>query len=136
MTGGVVGAVGSVVVAVFLAATAFAVADTAVSRVEVVDAVATGPSVDGRLVEIRRRIEGALVYPPIARARRLEGVAHVRFVIRRDGAAEGVEVTQSSGHWVLDRAAVRGVQHAAPLPWVSGRLEVPVRFALGEKEAR
>jgi protein TonB len=97
------------------------------------DAVPVGPSVDERLAEIRRRIQAALVYPPLARLQRVEGTALVRFEIGRDGAAREVRVFRTSGKPSLDRAATRAVAAAAPLPWVYGRLEVPVRFALEER---
>jgi TonB family protein len=107
----------------------------AVENVEVrfVDAVPAGPSVVERLAEIRRRIQAALVYPPLARLQRVEGTALVRFEIGRDGAAREVRVFRTSGKPSLDRAATRAVAAAAPLPWVYGRLEVPVRFALEER---
>lgn len=101
-----------------------------VARVELMDAVPTGPSVEERLEEIRRRIQAAVVYPPSARARGLQGVARVRFAIAHDGHTRGIELATTSGHWLLDRAATRSVREAEPLPWVYGRLEVPVRFAL------
>ena len=94
------------------------------------DAVPPGPSVEERLEEIQERIQGALVYPIMARIQGLQGVTLVRFEIRNDGAPDHVEVAESSGHGILDKAARRSVQRAAPLPWVYGRIEVPVRFAL------
>ena len=99
-------------------------------EVGVVDAISRGPSVAERLEEIRRRIQAATVYPPIARRLGLAGVARVRFEIGRDGLATKIEASRSSGHWALDRAAERSVRHAGELPWVYGRLEVPVRFEL------
>ncbi|UCE85669.1 MAG: energy transducer TonB [Deltaproteobacteria bacterium] len=99
-------------------------------EVGTVDAVPHGPSVAERLAEIRRRIQAATVYPPIARRQGLAGTAHVRFQIGRDGIATGIEASRSSGHWILDRAAERSVRSAGRLPWVYGRLEVPVRFEL------
>lgn len=94
------------------------------------DAQPSGPSVDERLDEIRRRLAAALEYPPIARRLELEGTAWLRFEIDRQGVAHDVEVSRSSGHDVLDRAALRSVERAGPLPWVYGRIEVPIRFAL------
>lgn len=94
------------------------------------DAQPSGPSVEERLDEIRRRLQDALDYPPIARRLELEGTAWLRFEIDRRGAPHGVEVVRSSGHDVLDRAARRTVDRAGPLPWVYGRIEVPVRFSL------
>jgi TonB family protein len=103
-------------------------------RVEDVDAVPRGPSLDERLAEIRRRIQEAVEYPPLARRRRLEGVARVGFEIDpQERRALGVALVASSGHPLLDRAAERSVARAAALPWVHGRLEVPVRFALDAK---
>lgn len=94
------------------------------------DAVPLGPSVEARLAEIQSRVARAVVYPPVARRRGWEGVARVRFAVERDGRAVDVRVARSSGHPALDRAAERGVDAAAPLPWVYGRVEVPVRFDL------
>jgi cyclohexadienyl dehydratase len=89
-----------------------------------------GPSVAERLDEIRLRLQAAVAYPPIARRLALEGTAWLRFEIDRTGAPRAAEVSRSSGHAVLDRAALRALADAGPLPWVYGRIEVPVRFAL------
>jgi TonB family protein len=98
--------------------------------VRFVDAVPQGPSVQERLEEIRRRIQAAVVYPPLARAELLEGEALVRFDIDTAGTPRDVVLQRSSGRPSLDAAATRAVAAAAPLPWVYGRLEVPVRFSL------
>jgi TonB family protein len=102
-------------------------------RVGLVDALPPRPSVDERLDEIRRRIERALVYPPIARMQGVTGEAEVEFEIGHDGRPEAIRVVHSSGHDVLDRAAERSVADAAPLPWVQGRLTVPVAFDLDRR---
>ena len=94
------------------------------------DALPGLPTVDARLEEIRRRLQAALVYPPIARRIGLEGTAWLRFEIDREGAARDVAVARSSGHAVLDRAARQTVDRAGRLPWVYGRIEVPIRFSL------
>jgi protein TonB len=98
------------------------------------DAVPAGPRLDERLRAIRERIQAAVVYPPLARMRRLEGVAQVRFAIAADGRPSGALVAGSTGHAILDRAALAAVEAAAPLPWVYGLLEVPVRFALSRRQ--
>jgi TonB family protein len=103
---------------------------TLVARVQLVDALPPSPSVAARLEQIRTRIEEALVYPPLARAEGHEGESHVEFEIDANGRAANVETTGSSGYWQLDRAARRAVEDAAPLPYVWGRLEVPVSFEL------
>lgn len=94
------------------------------------DALPGLPTVDARLEEIRRRLQAALVYPPIARRIGLEGTAWLRFEIDREGAARDVAVARSSGHAVLDRAARQTVDRAGRLPWVYGKIEVPIRFSL------
>ena len=99
-----------------------------------VDAVPDRPGAEERLREIRRRIQAVLVYPPLARSDALEGMARVRFDIARDGTPRGAVVHRSSGRPSLDRAALRAVAASAPLPWVYGRLEVPVRFALEPRQ--
>jgi len=96
------------------------------------DATPPGPSVDERLEEIRRRIQEAVAYPPIARRLALEATTWLGFEIDRRGVAHAVEVSRSSGHAVLDDAARRTLDRAGPLPWVYGRVEVPVRFELDD----
>ena len=113
------------------AAEEVAAADTA--EVRFVDATPRGPGVEERLAEIRRRIQAALVYPPLARQQRIEGETLVRFAIETDGAPRDVVVHRTSGRPSLDRAARRAVLAARPLPWLYGRLEVPVRFELEER---
>jgi protein TonB len=97
------------------------------------DAVPRGPGLDERLRRIRERIQAALVYPPLARLRQLEGVAQVRFAIAEDGRPQELSLAGSTGHAILDRAALAAVRAAAPLPWVYGVLEVPVRFELSAR---
>jgi protein TonB len=95
-----------------------------------VDALPHGPSVAERLEVIRRRLEAALVYPPPARRRGIEGITTIEFEIGPAGRAAGVRTTASSGSQLLDRAAERCAVDAGELPRVLGRLEVPIRFAL------
>ena len=94
-----------------------------------------GVSFDARVAEIRRRIQEALVYPPIARRRAIEGETEVAFEIGAGGSPASIALVRSSGSALLDRAAERAVRDAAPLPPVLGRLRVPVRFELGERGA-
>jgi TonB family protein len=94
------------------------------------DAVPHGPTLEARLRAIQERVQAALEYPPLARMRRTEGVALLSFAIGADGRAKQIAVAHSSGFAVLDRAAERAVRSAEPLPYVYGRLEIPVRFEL------
>ncbi len=94
------------------------------------DLAPAGPSLAERLGEIRRRVQAALVYPELARARGVEGEARVGFEIDADGAPRNVAVVTSSGSRSLDRAAKRALLDAGALPYVSGRVIVPVHFGL------
>ena len=89
-----------------------------------------GPPVNERIAEIHRRIQAVVVYPEMARRHGLSGVSRVRFDVGGEGRARNIEVAGTSGFGVLDRAARRAVVEVVDLPWVYGRLEVPVRFSL------
>jgi protein TonB len=64
----------------------------------------------------RQKVEriGNLNYPEEAKARRLYGSLQLTVAIKADGEVEGVEINRSSGHKVLDQAAIRIVRLAAP----------------------
>ena len=64
----------------------------------------------------RLKIEriGNLNYPAEAKARRIYGRLQLTVAIKADGEVEGVEINRSSGHKVLDQAAIRIVRLAAP----------------------
>ena len=96
------------------------------------DAVPHGPSVNARLAEIARRVQQVSQYPALARQRRISGTSQVSFEIGSAGTPERIETEVTSGHPVLDRAARRAVEDAAPLPFVYGRVTVPVEFRLRE----
>jgi len=64
----------------------------------------------------RQKVEriGNLNYPEEAKSRRLYGSLQLTVAIKADGEVEGVEINRSSGHKVLDQAAIRIVRLAAP----------------------
>jgi periplasmic protein TonB len=64
----------------------------------------------------RAKIErvGNLNYPEAARALKLYGSLLITVSIRSDGSVENVEINRSSGHKVLDAAAIRIVEMSAP----------------------
>lgn len=64
----------------------------------------------------RQKIEriGNLNYPAEAKTRRLYGSLQLTVAIKADGEVEAVEVNRSSGHKVLDQAAIRIVRLASP----------------------
>ncbi|RLA24565.1 MAG: energy transducer TonB [Gammaproteobacteria bacterium] len=66
--------------------------------------------------EWQRKIEriGNLNYPDEARRKRLAGRLLLVVLINSDGSLEKVELRSSSGHKILDDAAIRIVQLAAP----------------------
>ncbi len=71
---------------------------------------------DWYLESWRRKVEriGKLNYPDGARARKIYGSLRLLVVIEPDGSLRDVRVIDSSGHEVLDDAAVRIVRLAAP----------------------
>lgn len=59
---------------------------------------------------------GNLNYPAQARQRKLHGNLILTVVLRRDGSIASTEIIQSSGHKLLDDAAIRIVHLSAPFP--------------------
>jgi protein TonB len=126
----------AIFVATWLAPTPGAIADPPVVAARSApgeDVVPQRPSLDERLAAIQRRVQAALAYPPLARRRRSEGTALLAFEIGADGRARGVAVAHSSGFAALDREALRAVRSVDRLPYVYGRLEIPVRFELAAR---
>lgn len=79
---------------------------------------------------LRRRIQSRIVYPEEAVRRGQQGEVLLRIRIERGGVPSEVLIARSSGVWLLDEAASRGVIRAAPLPSDPGWVEVPIRFQL------
>ncbi|MBN2483196.1 MAG: TonB family protein [Candidatus Omnitrophica bacterium] len=76
---------------------------------------------------INERVQFFLIYPQQESEKGHEGVVQVKFTIRRDGRVEKLEIAQSSGYPLLDKAALWAVQNAAPFP-------SPGSFYLEEKD--
>ncbi len=55
-------------------------------------------------------------YPHTARSRSQEGIARLRFQLDRRGRVTESELSQSSGHFLLDREAQAVLKRAQPLP--------------------
>jgi protein TonB len=81
---------------------------------------------------IQRRIRDKLVYPPRAKRTGVQGSAEILFTIHLDGRVSGVSVAVSSGHDILDKAAIEALYAAAPFrpPPVQARIAVPITFRL------
>jgi len=63
---------------------------------------------------IMRRMQELKRYPTEARLERAEGKVVLKAVLRSNGSIEAIEISQSSGHQSLDRAAVELLNLAAP----------------------
>ena len=86
--------------------------------------------------QVVSRLRRSLSYPSQARRQRISGEVHVAFTIAGNGAVSRVRVVRSSGHGVLDEAALQTVQRAAPFPAIplaAGRARweftVPLAFS-------
>jgi protein TonB len=83
-----------------------------------------------------RRIRERKIYPLAARRRGYEGRVVIRLRLDREGNAADIAVLESSGHRVLDRAALSLVEEALPFRHGAGRevvLDVPVQYSLVEE---
>lgn len=68
--------------------------------------------------EILSRLRRSLGFPAQARRQRITGEVQVAFTIASNGAVSGVRVVRSSGHAILDEAALQAVHRAAPFPHI------------------
>lgn len=79
---------------------------------------------------IRALIEKSLIYPSLARKRKIEGTVVTEFSINAAGLPENIKITKSSGFSILDSAAEKTIIKASPFPVVAGRIEIPITFRL------
>jgi protein TonB len=85
---------------------------------------------------ILRRVEELKRYPASARVDRAEGKVVVKAVVNEDGSVGEVEISQSSGHPGLDKAAIDTLRQAAPfhLPRPLGQpgmtIKIPMSYRL------
>ncbi|MDI6753028.1 MAG: energy transducer TonB [Thermodesulfobacteriota bacterium] len=86
--------------------------------------------VDRILKQIIRKIEAAKRYPKVARKMGIEGKAVVRFKLQPQGQVEAIEIVESSGSEILDRASLQTVRDAAPFPYKEGWLKVGIVFKI------
>jgi len=89
--------------------------------------------------QILARLENYRRFPDGARARRQQGVVHVRFRIDRPGRVMWARIERSSGFGELDRAALDTLHRAQPLPTIPANrpdeveLVVPVEFFIAPR---
>lgn len=68
------------------------------------------------LILVRRKIEQAKYYPRWARQKEVEGIVTVEFVISQEGKGGDIEIVESSGYKLLDKAALTTLKRASPFP--------------------
>ena len=86
-------------------------------RVRRLSSLSTAASTDANYLESwRRKVQriGSLNYPEEARRRKIYGSLRLMVAVLPDGSLKEVELLESSGHPVLDEAAIRIVRLAAP----------------------
>ena len=71
---------------------------------------------DNYMETIRLRIERFKRYPHLARTKRMEGMATLRFTITKEGRLKKSELVKTTRYRILDRAAIEAVRDAAPFP--------------------
>ncbi len=84
----------------------------------------------GEWAALAAAIERTKQYPRIARERGIEGIVRLRFRLSPSGAVEKIEIIQSSGYEILDTASIGAVYRAAPMPYVGGWIDMPMRYVL------
>jgi protein TonB len=93
--------------------------------------------VDNYLSKLSRHLARFYDYPRRARRLGQEGTPVIVFEFQRDGTLVRHDLRDSSGHELLDEAALNMLAQAAPLPEVPDRMKgqsfsyaLPVRFRL------
>jgi protein TonB len=71
-----------------------------------------------------------LYYPPEAVAKGLEGEVILLLTLSTSGQLTGVEIARSSGHALLDQAALDAARRIGGLPGSKRQLLFPIRFRL------
>ncbi len=76
-------------------------------------------------------------YPPVARRRGWQGRVRIGLLVKADGHLSGVQLLESSGYALLDKAAMKNVNQLRKVPaatqWLDGRdldLVLPVTYRL------
>lgn len=110
---------------------------------EAAPALPAAPAIDvdalyaGYAASLERLIERHKSYPRVAQRAGLQGTVVLQVMIDHDGNVREVRILQSSGHGVLDRAAVASIErigrfNAPPreVPWDNRPIEIPMEYIL------
>jgi protein TonB len=93
-----------------------------------------GGGMPGEWSLLAEAIERAKQYPRMARERGIEGVVWLRVKLAPSGAVEKIEIAESSGSEILDKAAIETVYRATATtaaPYVSDDwVKFPMRYVL------
>jgi len=68
----------------------------------------------GYMRNLRQKIESIWKYPPEAAARGIYGDLKIQFTINKDGRLGAIELVRTSGHKMLDDAAIRALKDGEP----------------------
>ncbi len=77
-----------------------------------------------------------LVYPLIAKKNEWEGTVRIRVVVQPSGFPETISIKKTSGHTVLDNAAIEAIRKTRFIPAKDGNIpvrsivEIPIKFDL------
>ena len=98
---------------------------------------ATPPTSSGHgLAKIGIRHSVRPVYPRLAKEEGWEGIVLLKFLVRTNGTPDHISVQRSSGHTILDKAAMDAIRQWRFTPAMDGNfpvekyLQVPLKFAL------
>ena len=90
---------------------------------------------------MQERIANAIEYPDEAREYGWEGTATLSLLILKDGTLASAVVKESSGHEILDKAALQTAQESAPYPDFPSEpdlqelnVTVPIVFSLDQED--
>jgi len=68
----------------------------------------------GYMRNLRQKIESIWVYPPEAAASGIYGDLKIQFTIKKDGRLGPIELVRTSGHKMLDDAAIKALKDGEP----------------------
>ncbi|MCB9981497.1 MAG: energy transducer TonB [Rhodospirillales bacterium] len=86
--------------------------------------------------KVRAAIESQRVYPRAARRRKLEGRAVIQIHISRSGTITESHFIKTTGHHILDQAALNMIKAASPLPTIPpslGKSSISMNIPIGFK---